>query len=98
MVLTYVTDDWASLDADDRAAMEGAEARAAGSGEPWLAKFSARSMADLLSASGFCRIDLLPIDEAKERYFRNRDDKLQPSGGTGLVYAGTSSEDRKGWG
>jgi len=89
MVLTYVTDDWASLDADDRAAMEGAEARAAGSGEPWLAKFSARSMADLLSASGFSRIDLLRIDEAKERYFRNRDDKLQPSGGTGLVYAGT---------
>ena len=89
IALTYVVDDWSSLDADERAAMEGAETRAAASGEPWLSKFSVLAIVDLLSASGFTRIEPFTIEEAKKRYFRNRVDKLQPSAGTGLVSART---------
>lgn len=89
IALTYVVDDWSSLDADERAAMEGAETRAAASGEPWLSKFSALAIADLLSSSGFSRIEPFSIEEARNRYFRNRVDKLQPSAGTGLVSART---------
>jgi len=89
IALTYVVDDWSSLDADERAAMVGAETRAAASGEPWLSKFSVLAIADLLSSSGFSRIEPFSIEEARNRYFRNRVDKLQPSAGTGLVAART---------
>lgn len=89
IVLTYITDDWTSLDVDEKDAMAGSQARAADWGEPWLSKFSTDAIADLLAAAGFSRIEPLTIDNARERYFHNRDDKLLPSGGGGLASART---------
>jgi O-methyltransferase involved in polyketide biosynthesis len=89
LVFTYMADDWTSLDPEGRAAIESAEANAATKGERWLSKFSGLEMADLLSASGFCRIEPFSAPEAKQRYFRDRADKLEPAGGPILVHART---------
>jgi methyltransferase (TIGR00027 family) len=89
IALSYITDDWTSLDVDEREIMEGAQARAAAWGESWLSKFSTHAIADLLSASGFSHIDPFTIENAEERYFHNRDDKLLPCWGIGLVSART---------
>jgi methyltransferase (TIGR00027 family) len=89
LVLTYMADDWTSLDPEGRAAIETAEARAATKGEPWLSKFSDLETAGLLAASGFSRIEPFSILEAKQRYFRDRSDNLEPAGGPILVNAST---------
>jgi methyltransferase (TIGR00027 family) len=89
LVLSYITDDWTAMGADEREAIESAQALAASLGEPWLSKFSAGAMADLLAASGFSRIEPFTFDEANAQYFGPRGDKLQPPRGTGLVYATT---------
>ena len=87
IALTYIDQDWTSLPPDERAAMKIGETRAAASGEPWISKYSACSIADLLSSSGFSCAEQLSIAGAKARYFNNRSDGLAPSGGIGLAYA-----------
>jgi methyltransferase (TIGR00027 family) len=89
LVLSYIPDDWTLMEPDEREATERAQALAASLGEPWLSKFSAGTMADLLAASGFSRVEPLTIDEARSQYFGYREDKLQPSRGAALVYATT---------
>lgn len=89
LVFTYMADNWTSLDREGRAAIETAEAQSAAKGEPWLSKFSDYETADLLAASGFSRIEPFSIAEAKQRYFRDRSDNLEPAGGPVLVSAGT---------
>jgi methyltransferase (TIGR00027 family) len=89
LVFTYMTDDWTSLDPEGRVAIETAEARSAANGEPWLSKLSGHETADLLAASGFARIEPLSNPEAKQRYFRDRPDNLEPAGGPVLVNART---------
>jgi methyltransferase (TIGR00027 family) len=89
LVFTYMADDWTSLDPEGRAAIETAEAKSAAKGEPWLSKFSDRETADLLAASGFSRIEPFSVAEAKQRYFGNRSDNLEPAGGPVLVKART---------
>src|SRR6202035_2339957 len=85
ITLSYIGDDWTALEVDDRATMEHSQASAAAAGEPWLSRFSSHGIADLFSTAGFARIEPFTIEAAKERYFRNRADKLLPSQGIGLV-------------
>jgi len=89
ITLTYIVDDWGSLRPEEMSAMKIGDTRAAASGEPWLSRFSETAITDLLSASGFSRIEHLSIPAAKASYFSGRQDGLQPSGGIGLVYART---------
>lgn len=89
IALTYITDDWQSLGAEEREVMDEAEARATHCGEPWLSKFSAPAMTDLLSTAGFYRITPFTIENATARYFHNRPDGLLPCRGLELVSAKT---------
>jgi methyltransferase (TIGR00027 family) len=89
IALTYVDNDWSSLSAHEVAAMKIGETRAAASGEPWISRFSEAAITDLLSASGFTRVEHLSIPAADARYFNGRHDRLRPSRGIGLAYART---------
>jgi methyltransferase (TIGR00027 family) len=89
LVFTYMADDWTSLDPVGRAAIESAQATSAAVGEPWLSRFSAPEISDLLAMSGFSRIAPLSIHDAKNRYFRNRADNLEPAGGPVVVHTQT---------
>jgi len=89
IVLTYIANNWLSLPPDEATAMRMTEMRAPEWGEPWISKFSERSIEDLLATSGFTHVVHVTITSAKERYFNGRSDGLQPSAGTGIVYART---------
>jgi methyltransferase (TIGR00027 family) len=89
LVFTYMADDWTSLDSEGRAAIESARAKSAADGEPWLSRFSASEIFDLLAMSGFSCIAPLSIHDAKDHYFRNRADKLEPAGGPVVVHTQT---------
>jgi methyltransferase (TIGR00027 family) len=89
LVFTYMSDDWSSLDPEGRAAIESAQAKSAADGEPWLSRFSAPEVSDLLAECGFSCIAPLSIHEAKDHYFRNRADKLEPAGGPVVVHTQT---------
>jgi methyltransferase (TIGR00027 family) len=87
IVVQHIEGDWTSLDAVGRNAMEGAAARAASAGEPWLSRFSFEEMASLLRKSGFSEIRHFSIEDAMQRYFRGRSDGLFPAGGIAMVWA-----------
>lgn len=89
LVLTYIHDDWSALDEISRAAMETAEAFSRNAGEPWLTRLSEAAMSDLLRTAGFGKFDHLSMSEARRRYFQNREDRMDPAGGIGLVHAWT---------
>jgi methyltransferase (TIGR00027 family) len=89
IVLEHIENDWTSLDAVGRKAMEEAAVRATSGGEPWLSRFSFEAMASLLRKSGFSEIRHFSIEDATQRYFRGRSDGLFPAGGIAIVCART---------
>jgi methyltransferase (TIGR00027 family) len=89
LVFTYMADDWTSLDPEGRAAIESAQAKSTADGEPWLSRFSAPEISDLLAMCGFSHIAPLSIHDAKDHYFRNRTDQLEPAGGPVIVHTQT---------
>jgi methyltransferase (TIGR00027 family) len=64
-------------------------ARAAASGEPWIAYFEPDAMARMLASAGFAAVEDLGPAAAAERYFAGREDRLRPGGTAHLVCART---------
>lgn len=68
-------------------AVQTAARRAAEVGEPWLSRFHADYLQAKLRAMGFPRVIHLTPEDAHERYFRNRRDRLEARRGEQLMRA-----------
>ena len=80
-----------SLTGPARAALSAMAARAAELGEPWLTFFEPDALAGELERLGLGRVEDLGPEQAVERYFRGRSDRLRPGGAAHLVRAMSSA-------
>jgi methyltransferase (TIGR00027 family) len=76
-----------SLTGPARAALSAMAARAAELGEPWLTFFEPDALAGELERLGLGRVEDVGPEQAVERYFRGRSDRLRPGGAAHLVRA-----------
>ena len=77
------------VDAELRAAMEGAERGARASGTPFLSYFAPAQMLELAREAGFRDVRHVSATELAERYFADRTDGLRPASGEELLVATT---------
>jgi methyltransferase (TIGR00027 family) len=61
--------------------------RAAEVGEPWITFFTPEALEERLRSSGFTRVTFLTPELARERYFRQRSDGLEPPRRVSVVSA-----------
>ena len=78
LVLSFVASD-AVLLPDDAALVKTFSAQFAALGEPWRLRFLPEQLVAKLTAMGFSRVFYLTPEEANNRYFQNRNDRLRAS-------------------
>ena len=75
VVLSFVLPE-ADLPEDEANLAAMGAAGAAASGEPWLSRFHPQQLAAKLEAMGFSKLAHLSPEEASQRYFNSRSDRL----------------------
>lgn len=81
-VFDCIEKDWSHLNPIGRKAMEDAVTRATAGGNPWLTRFSAGEIDNLLKLCGFRDVRQLSMDDPRKRYFVDRTDDFVPAVGS----------------